>query len=183
MENSEDFYNTIFVIAPTGEIAFRQAKAQPIPFFNDGLPAEKQQVWKSPWGRLGIGICYDLSYSRLMDPLIRQDANALIVPAVDVITWGEWEHQLHAKLVPVRAREYGVPVFRLASSGISTFADRSGRILAEGSYPGHDEILAARLPMNNTGRLPPDRYVALPIVAGVGALLVFLLFTPRNESH
>ncbi len=181
LADSEEFYDTIFVVSPEGKIVFRQAKAQPIPFFNDGLPAETQQVWESPWGRLGVGICYDLSYSRLMDPLIRQDADALIIPAVDVITWGEWEHELHAKLVPVRAREYGIPVFRLASSGISTFAGGAGRIAAEGRYPGHDDILAARLPMHQTGRLPADRYVAFPVVAGVGVLLIVLLFTRKKK--
>jgi apolipoprotein N-acyltransferase len=175
-ENADDFYNTIFAVSPTGEIVFQQAKAQPIPFFEDGLPAEHQEVWNSPWGRLGIAICYDLSYSRVMDPLIQAKAQALIIPAVDVITWGEWEHRLHAKIAQVRAREYRLPLFRLASSGISTFSNTSGGTMAEGTYPGHGEILAARLLPQLEGRLPLDRYLAMPMVFGVGLLLVSLLF-------
>ncbi len=176
ISGSEDFYNTIFVVSPAGEIVFQQGKAQPIPFFNDGLPAKRQQVWESPWGRLGIAICYDMSYSRVMDPLINQDAQALIIPAVDVITWGEWEHKLHAKIVPVRAGEYGLPLFRLGSSGISTFVDSQGNTLAKAGYPGHGEILSARLPIQNSGRLPLDRYLALPMIFGMGVMFVLMLF-------
>jgi apolipoprotein N-acyltransferase len=52
-----DYYDTAFVIGPSGEIVFRQGKAVPIQFMNDGLPAPSQQVWKSPWGNIGIAIC------------------------------------------------------------------------------------------------------------------------------
>ncbi len=44
---------------------FKQAKSVPIEFFQDGRPAAEQRLWHSPWGNLGICICYDLSYSRV----------------------------------------------------------------------------------------------------------------------
>jgi apolipoprotein N-acyltransferase len=56
------FYNTAFVIGPKGEIVFQQAKSVPIQFFKDGLPAAEQKLWESPWGKIGICICYDLSH-------------------------------------------------------------------------------------------------------------------------
>ncbi|MCA9070607.1 MAG: hypothetical protein KDA84_16870, partial [Planctomycetaceae bacterium] len=174
------FYNTIFVVSPTGEIVYRQAKVQPIPFFNDGLPAKGQDVWESPWGRLGIAICYDMSYTRVMDPLVEAESGALIIPAVDVISWGEWEHVLHAKIIPVRAHEYGLPLFRLGSSGISVFADENGQTLALAGYPGPNEILSARLPVQEAGHLPLDRYLALPIVCAIGVLFV-LAMLPRKK--
>ena len=37
---------------------------------------------------------------------------------MDVMHWGAHQHQLHAKVTQVRAREYG-PIFRIASSGES----------------------------------------------------------------
>ena len=61
------YYNTAFVVGTNGEIVFKQAKSVPIQFFHDGLPAPKQEVWNSPWGKIGICICYDLSYTRVTD--------------------------------------------------------------------------------------------------------------------
>ena len=61
-----------FVIGPGGTVVHRRAKSRPIQFFRDGEPAWEQRVWDSPWGRLGILICYDASYRRVTDPLVRQ---------------------------------------------------------------------------------------------------------------
>ena len=94
-----------------------QERAHPV--FKDGLPAPEQKVWDSPWGKIGICICYDLSYTRVTDALVRQGAQMLIVPTMDVETWGQHQHELHARIAPVRAAEYGILIFRVASSGIS----------------------------------------------------------------
>ncbi len=170
-----NFYNTAFVISPSGDTTFRQVKSIPIQFFRDGLPAPEQRVWDSPWGKLGFCICYDLSYSRVTDRLIKQGAQALIVPTMDVIDWGEAEHKLHARVAPLRAAEYGVPIFRLASSGISQAVDRNGHVLATAPFPGDGVVLASTLDLPGAGRLPWDRYLA-PISTGLTAILG-LLFT------
>ncbi|MGI8966006.1 MAG: nitrilase-related carbon-nitrogen hydrolase, partial [Limisphaerales bacterium] len=113
------YYNTAFVIDPRGEIIFRQVKSVPIQFFKDGLPAPEQKLWNSPWGKIGICICYDLSYRRVVDELVRQGAQAIIVPTMDVSDWGNHQHELHTRIAPTRAAEYRIPIFRVASSGIS----------------------------------------------------------------
>lgn len=113
------YYDTAFVIGTNGEVVFKQAKSVPIQFFRDGLPATNQAVWDSPWGKIGFCICYDLSYTRVTDELVRQGAQLIICPTMDVSEWGRHEHELHTRVAPVRAAEYGVPIFRLASSGIS----------------------------------------------------------------
>ena len=84
-----NFYNTAFVIGPDGDIVFRQVKAVPIQFFKDGLPAPEQKLWDSPWGKIGICVCYDLSYTRVTDRLVKLGAEALIVPTMDVADWGQ----------------------------------------------------------------------------------------------
>ncbi|HEU5395620.1 MAG TPA: nitrilase-related carbon-nitrogen hydrolase, partial [Verrucomicrobiae bacterium] len=122
------YYNTAFVIGTNGDIVFKQAKSVPIQFFQDGLPATNQAVWESPWGKIGICICYDLSYTRVTDELVRKGAQLLIVPTMDVSSWGKREHELHARVAPVRAAEYGLPIFRLTSSGISQVIDSFGRV-------------------------------------------------------
>lgn len=159
-----NYYNTAFVIGPDGEVVFRQVKAVPIQFFKDGLPAPEQRVWDSPWGKLGICICYDLSYTRVTDPLIRQGAEALIVPTMDVMDWGVAQHELHGRVAPVRAAEYRVPIFRLASSGVSQAVDAQGRELGRTPCPGDGAILSQRLELRGAGRVPPDRGVAVASV-------------------
>ena len=66
----------------------------PIQFFKDGFPAREQKLWDSPWGKIGICICYDLSYTRVTDELVRLGANALIVPTMDIIDWGRNQHEV-----------------------------------------------------------------------------------------
>lgn len=170
-----NYYNTAFVISPAGEVVFRQAKRVPIQFFRDGLPAAAQNVWESPWGRIGICICYDLSYRCVTDRLIELGAQALVVPTMDVADWGEDQHRLHARVAPLRAAEYRLPIFRLASSGISQTVDGTGRVLATAPWPGDGANLVGRLEMRGRGRLPLDHWLA-PLATGVsGCVLVFLL--------
>src|SRR5215469_12507991 len=120
---NNNYYDTAFIVGPSGEITFRQGKSVPIQFFKDGLPAPRQELWNSPWGKIGICVCYDLSYTRVIDPLVKMGAQMIIVPTMDVVDWGKRQHQLHALVAPVRAAEYGLPIFRLASSGISQAVD------------------------------------------------------------
>jgi predicted amidohydrolase len=173
------YYNTTYVVGPDGSIVFRQVKAVPIQFFKDGLPAPQQKVWDSPWGKIGICVCYDLSYTRVTDRLVELGAEAIIVPTMDVIDWGEAQHKLHARISPVRAAEYGLPIFRLASSGISQLVSRTGRITVTAACPGDGAILAGTLEMRGTGRRPLDRWLA-PFATGVTAALIIWFSTRRK---
>ena len=172
-----NFYNTTYVVGPDGSIVFRQVKAVPIQFFKDGLPAPVQRLWESPWGKIGICICYDLSYTRVTDRLVELGAQALIIPTMDVMDWGVGQHVLHARVTPVRAAEYGIPIFRLASSGISQYADGAGHVVATAPCPGDGAMLAGTVGLANAGRLPLDRWLG-PFAAGVtGAGILLLLVT------
>jgi apolipoprotein N-acyltransferase len=152
-----NFFDTAFVVGPGGDIVFRQVKSVPIQFFKDGLPAEEQKLWVSPWGKIGFCVCYDLSYSRVTDRLVRQGAQAIIVPTMDVIDWGSWEHRLHARVGLIRAAEYGVPIVRVASSGISQIIDQAGRELATARFPGQGEGISGSIALAGRGTLPFDR--------------------------
>ncbi len=173
-----DYYNTAFVIDPGGEIVFKQAKSVPIQFFKDGRAAPSQEVWHSPWGKLGIGICYDLSYRDVMDRFVELGAEALIAPTMDVEDWGREQHHLHARVAPMRSMEYGLPIVRLASSGVSQLTTPSGEVTAEATFPGQRKILAGDLTLAGGGRVPIDRILA-PLSFGVTALLAaFLALEP-----
>jgi apolipoprotein N-acyltransferase len=177
------YYNTAFVIGTNGDIVFKQVKSVPIQFFKDGLPAPEQKVWNSPWGKIGICVCYDLSYTRVTDGLIRQGAQLLIVPTMDVADWGRHQHELHARVAPVRAAEYGVPIFRVCSSGISQAVNGSGRVVAQAPMPGNGDIIAAQLRLPMSGTLPLDRYLAPLCSAVTGFILAVLLLLAWNDKR
>lgn len=166
-----NYYNTAFVISTNGEVVFKQVKSVPIQFFKDGLPAPEQKLWASPWGQIGICICYDLSYTRVTDELVKQGAQMLIVPTMDVADWGQHQHELHARIAPVRAAEYGIPIFRLASSGISQGVEKSGRVQSDAPFPGEGEMIFFGAHLGAKGSVPPDRLLA-PLCVLITAVFV-----------
>ena len=171
----ERFYNTAFVISTNGEVVFQQAKSRPIQFFADGEPAPSQTVWDSPWGKLGIAICYDASYRQVMDGLVRQGSIGLLIPTMDVEHWGAYEHGLNARMAVIRAAEYGVPVFRIASSGISQIINRDGHETATAPFPGQGESLAGTLELRSSGgSIPPDAWLAPVCMTATGVVLLGL---------
>ena len=175
-EPGGNFYDTAFVIGPRGDIVFRQVKAVPIQFFKDGLPATEQRLWDSPWGKIGICVCYDLSYTRVTDRLVKLGAQALIVPTMDMADWGKAQHELHARIAPARATEYGLPIFRVASSGISQSVSCAGQVIASAPCPGAGAILADTLKLQGVGKLPLDRWLAPFTTVVTAAVIVWFSF-------
>ena len=173
-DEHHNYYNTAFVVGTNGEIVFQQVKRVPIQFFHDGLPAPEQKVWNSPWGKIGFCICYDLSYTRVTDELVRQGAQLIICPTMDVDYWGRHQHELHSRVAPVRAAEYGIPIFRVASSGISQAVTGSGNVVAQTSVGGYGEIFSAQLRLPRQGSIPLDRYFA-PLCVGVTGIVTAVL--------
>lgn len=180
---NNNFYDTAFVVGPTGEIVFRQVKSIPIQFFKDGLPAPKQELWNSPWGKIGFCVCYDLSYTRVIDRLVKMGAQLIIVPTMDVVDWGERQHELHALVAPMRSAEYGVPIFRLASSGISQAVDSHGVVVATAPFAGEGKHIFGTFDPTDHGSLPPDRYLAPVSVAITGLVLVILIVRKKKPEN
>lgn len=177
------FRNTAFVISTNGEIVFKQAKSQPIQFFNDGLPAESQHVWESPWGKIGIAICYDASYRKVTDELIRQGAGALIFPTMDVEEWGAYEHELNARQARLRASEYRVSVLRVASSGPSELIRPGGYVVTRTEVPAQGAFVAGEFPIlhRKSGR-PLDTWLAPACTWATGGIILALLFKGRRKG-
>ena len=177
------YYDTAFVIGTNGEMVFKQAKSVPIQFFKDGLPATRQQLWDSPWGKIGICICYDLSYTRVTDRLVEDGAQMLIVPTMDVEDWGKHEHELHSRVAPVRAAEYGIPIFRVASSGISQAVSSRGAVITRTSIPGRGDILSAQMQLPAHGSIPIDRVIAPFCVIVTGAVTAILMLLAWQDKR
>jgi len=179
---NQNFYNTAFVIDPNGEIVFKQVKAVPIQFFKDGLPSPEQKLWNSPWGKIGLCVCYDLSYARVIDNLIRQGAQIIINPTMDVADWGAGQHALHARVPPMRSAEYRIPIFRLASSGISEAVDSRGHVMASAPFPGEEAMIAAELRVATHSTIPLDRTVAPLATIATGIFLIFVIVRSSSRA-
>ena len=177
-----NYYNTAFVIGTNGGIIFKQAKSLPVQFFKDGLPAREQNLWESPWGKIGICLCYDLSYTRVTDRLIRLGAQAIIVPTGDISDWGRRQHELHSRIAPVRAAEYGIPIFRIVSSGISQLVDRRGNVQASAPFPGELATISGVLEFRQPGSLPLDRILAPFSVLVTGLVVASLAFVSLRRK-
>ncbi|MFO1459882.1 MAG: nitrilase-related carbon-nitrogen hydrolase [Verrucomicrobiota bacterium] len=179
--STDRYFNTAFVIGPGGTVVHRRAKSRPIQFFRDGEPAREQRVWDSPWGRLGILICYDASYRRVTDPLVRQGAQALLLPTMDLEAWGEHQHRLNARMARIRAAELGIPILRVASSGISQILEGNGTERATAPFPGPGRVIAGSLPMNASPRsLPIDSWLAPGCTWASGGLILMLALPKRR---
>jgi apolipoprotein N-acyltransferase len=104
---------------------------------------------------------------------------------MDVDDWGRHQHELHSRVAPVRAAEYGVPIFRVAISGISQAVTGGGYVVAKTSMPGNGEIFSAQLRLPQRGFLPLDRYLA-PLCTGmtgiVTAILLFLTWKDKRAK-
>ena len=146
--------NRSFVIAADGTIVARYDK---IHLFDVELgagesyresarvrPGTAPALTDTPWGRLGLSICYDLRFPALYRHLARSGADFLSIPAAFTRTTGEAHWHV---LVRARAIENGCFVFAAAQCGThaegrqtfghSLIVDPWGRILAEGDQrPG-----------------------------------------------
>jgi apolipoprotein N-acyltransferase len=180
-KTTQDFRNTVYVVDTNGAVVFTQAKSQPIQFLDDGLPASKQTLWESPWGRIGIAICYDASYRRVMDRLVALGAEALILPAMDVVEWGATEHRMNALQSELRALEYRIPIVRVASSGISQYLPVDATGLKTPIGAGNILFCDLLIPDSPKTYIPWDRYGAPS--CSVLACLIILSLTFRYPSR
>jgi predicted amidohydrolase len=116
-------------------------------------PGDAAAVADTPWGRLGLSICYDIRFPHLYRHLAKAGAAMIAVPAAFTAPTGQahWETLLRA-----RAIETGAFVLAPAQGGLhedgrrtwgrSTVVGPWGEILAQA---GHDApcILTAKLDM------------------------------------
>jgi len=103
----------------------------------------RQPLFKTPLGAVGVAVCYEMIFPRL----IRQDAARGARVIVNITndgwykdTWGPYQHFMASRFRAVEDRVY---VLRAANTGISGEIDPWGRIVAE-------------LPLGQNGRLDAE---------------------------
>jgi apolipoprotein N-acyltransferase len=102
---------------------------------------------------------------------------------MDVAEWGKHQHELHSRVPRVRAAEYGVPIFRVASSGISQLVNRDGVVEASAPFPGDEAMLGGKLEINGNVSLPLDHWLAPISSIVIGILVIFLGVTSFKKKN
>lgn len=132
VEGEARFANRSFLIDPSGAITARYDKIHMFDVTLGGAetyreseafrPGDRAVVADTPWGRVGLTICYDIRFPALHRALAQAGAGFLTVPAAFTVPTGRahWEVLLRA-----RAIETGCYVLAPAQSGDHTI--REGR--------------------------------------------------------
>ncbi|HAN46899.1 MAG TPA: N-carbamoylputrescine amidase [Cyanobacteria bacterium UBA8156] len=143
------YYNSVVAIAPTGDVlgVYRKSHIPDGPgyeekfYFRPGNTGFR--VWTTPWGRVGVGICWDQWFPEAARAMVLQGADVLLYPTAigtepaepDLQTCAMWQRVMvgHAvaNVVPVAAAN------RIGTEGDQTFygnsfiCDRYGEMLTQ----------------------------------------------------
>ena len=143
------FANRSFLIGPDGKIAaqydtihmFDVALANGETYFEsrNSRPGEKAVVAATPWGGLGLTICYDLRFPYLHRALAKAGASMIAVPAAFTRPTGSahWHVLLRARAVETQcfvlaAAQCGQHEHGRATYGHSVIISPWGEVLADG---------------------------------------------------
>lgn len=148
LEYDDDrLWNSVWIAGPDGPIgAYRKTHLPFIGADKVTSPGDRLRVWNTPFGRLGVIICYDLRFPETARTLALQGADIVAVPT-------NWS--LGAETAPefvTRARAYENRVYVAACNrvglertfeffGLSQIVDPNGTVLAQAG--GGEEMLIA----------------------------------------
>ncbi len=125
---------------PTGEVHRESAVVK---------PGEKAVVANTPWGKVGMSICYDLRFASLFRALSKAGASILTVPAAFTVPTGKahWHTLLRARAIENGAfvlapAQVGTHEGGRETYGHSLIIDPWGTILAEGDGENIGIIMA-----------------------------------------
>lgn len=142
--------NTAMVFTPSGELAFEYHKAIPVPGEPIAAGDGEIKTVDTPFGRLGVIICFDADFPQLVRRARQRGVDILAIPANDwrAIT------PLHAQMARFRAIENGFSIVRATSNGQSLVADSTGAMLADvDAFATPGGVASARLPVQTRGTL------------------------------
>jgi predicted amidohydrolase len=146
--------NRSFLINPAGEITARYSKVHLFDVDLAGGESYRESntvaggdcavLAQTPWGKLGLSICYDLRFPHLYRSVAQKDAFAFTVPSAFTVPTGEahWHVLLRARAIEngafvIAPAQGGTHANGRKTYGHSLIADPWGTILAEaGNEPG-----------------------------------------------
>jgi len=148
-EKKVEYYNSAYLINPSGKVNGRYDKAHLVPFgeyvpFKKWLPSLGKIVeqvgdfkpgrkgdtlrWKDT--NLGIQICFEIIFSELSRMMVNNDAGLIVNITNDAWFGTTSAPYQHFSMAVFRAIENRRALIRSANTGISGFVDPAGRIIA-----------------------------------------------------
>lgn len=114
------FYNTLAVYAPDGTLAGAYSKIHLFRLMEEDVylaAGERPATLETPWGLMGLSICYDLRFPELSRRYALEGARVILVPA-------EWPHprRMHWRTL-LRARAIENQCYVVACNRVGTTRD------------------------------------------------------------
>src|SRR5690606_5499034 len=140
--------NTSILFSPEGDVHVRYDKMH---LFDVDIPGEKEYresknvqpgkrtvVTETPWGTLGLSVCYDIRFPELYRKLADRGAHTIFIPAAFTATTGRahWDVLTRARAIENQAYvvapgQVGSPFEGRETHGHTRIVDPWGRIIAE----------------------------------------------------
>ena len=150
------FFNHATLIDPTGRITARYDKIHLFDVFLEGreptgeseryAPGAEAVVADTPWGLIGMSVCYDLRFPHLYRDYAKAGAGILFIPSAFTVPTGQahWEVLLRARAIEtgafvVAAAQVGHHADGRVTWGHSLIVSPWGEVIADlgGAVPGH----------------------------------------------
>jgi len=131
----ERAYNTALLITAAGEVAgrYRKTHVQSGGDWKFYAPGDSLPVFRTPWGLVGVMICYDRQFPEVPRALMRQGARLILNPS-----WGMFG-ELNEVMMRTRAYENGVWIVFAHVQGTLVLSPRGE--LAARSAPGQETLV------------------------------------------
>ena len=155
-------YNSCFVYGPDGELLARHRKVHlfdvdlPDMHFHEShtfTPGSEITVFDTPYGRMGVAICFDVRFPELFRAMARRGAELICLPAQFNMTTGpaHWEATMRTRAVDnelffVAASAARYEGFSYECWGHSLILDPYGSKLAEADET--EQLILAELDLN-----------------------------------
>jgi len=174
------FINEGLFLSPSGEVLGAGAKDHPVSLLGEtSVTRGNYPVFDTPYGKVGIMICYDLNFTDTARRLALNGAQIICVPSNDwrAISQAQYMYAIF------RAAENGACVIKADSNYDSCIVLPDGRIAAKAvSYAGMQAMLVADVPLRSS--LPLS--ARLGSAPGFASLVIWLglmlrsLWKPRS---
>jgi apolipoprotein N-acyltransferase len=141
--------NRFMIIDPKGEVVVDQLKYGCTAAF--GMYSAQVQTVDTPYGRLAGVLCCDADFPYVLRQTSRKGVDILLVPSYEPTREELWAH---SEIVPFRAIENGISIFRITIQGYSLAIDPFGRILgAMDEVTASQGLFVAQLPTHRVNTI------------------------------
>jgi predicted amidohydrolase len=170
-ETADKVYNTCVVVDDTGKL---RASYRKIHLFDIEIPGAQggatfresatvaagraPAVIETPWGKLGLSVCYDLRFPELYRAEAAQGVRMIVVPAAFTLHTGKdhWHVLLRARAIENQAfvlapAQYGRHNEKRTTYGHSLIVDPWGTVLAE--MADREGVVVAELDFDHQDKL------------------------------